>query len=281
MNEGEASSTALGAALMRAAHLVIDGEPKVFVDEYAIEFLDDGRRLGMAGNPTLSQRHVRASRAHILGRSAFTEAELVQAVRDGCRQYVVLGAGYDSSPARLRDVLRDCVTFEVDHPATQMLKRARAADLSWPDNVRFVSVDFERDALAERLVAAGWRPDLSTFWSWLGVTMYLSDDAVMATLGFIARGAPGTTIVMNYTVHDDECDPADLVLRDTGARGVAKQGESWINFYRPAELADRVRALGFSSVRTVLPAEFAERYFAGRNDGLWWSSLTAALVARV
>jgi methyltransferase (TIGR00027 family) len=281
VNEGEASATALGAAMLRAAHLVIDGEPKVHVDEYAALFLDEARRDGLASNESLRQRYVCASRAHVIGRSAFTEEQLVAAIDRGCRQYVLLGAGYDSSPLRLRDALRDCTTFEVDHPATQQAKRAAVPDLSWPSNVRFVPVDFEHDSLAVQLESAGWQLDVPTFWSWLGVTMYLSDAAVMSTLAFVASGAPGTTIVMNYTVHDDEVDPAELSLRQTGAAGVSRQGEPWINFYRPAELARRVRALGFSSVRTVLPDEFARRYFQGRDDGLWWSSLTAAIVAQV
>jgi methyltransferase (TIGR00027 family) len=278
--QGEASSTALGAAMMRAAHLVIDGEPKLLVDEYAGQFLSEDRRLGLATNGALRQLHVRSSRANVLSRSAFAEEELVQATRRGCRQYVLLGAGYDTSPLRLAGALADCVTFEVDHPATQAAKRAALPGLPWPDNVRFVAVDFERDSLPERLAEAGWRADVPTFWSWLGVTMYLTDEAVMATLSLIGSGPPGTMIVFNYTVHPDEVDPSELVLRDAVAAGVTRQGEPWINFYRPAPLAARLGDLGFASVRPVLADELAHRYFDGRNDGLWCSSLTALMVAR-
>jgi O-methyltransferase involved in polyketide biosynthesis len=119
-----------------------------------------------------------------------------------------------------------------------------------------------------------------TFWSWLGVSMYLTDDAVMSTLRFVADGAPGTTIVMNFTVHDDEVTPDDLALRRVGAQGVAQQGEPWINFYRPAELVERVSALPYSFVQSVPRATFA-RSFEGRADGLTWSSLTGTLIARV
>jgi methyltransferase (TIGR00027 family) len=278
--QGEASSTASGAAMMRAAHLVVDGEPKVLSDALAERFLDEGRRLGLATNAALLLPHVRASRANVLSRSAFAEEELMSEMSRGCRQYVLLGAGYDTSPLRLSESLGDAVTFEVDHAATQAAKRA-AVGMSWPDDVRFVPVDFHRDSLGDRLKDAGWRPDAATFWSWLGVTMYLSDDAVMATLAVVATSPPESTIVLNYTVHEDEVDPAELPLRAAGGRGVARQGEPWINFYRPDELADRVLALGFSSVRTVLSGELARRYFDGRDDGLCNSSLTALLVARV
>jgi methyltransferase (TIGR00027 family) len=281
MIQGQPSSTALGAAMMRAAHLVIDGEPKLLVDPYAERFLDEQPRQELATNPALRLRHVRNSRSNVLSRSAFAEEELRRAVGGSCRQYVLLGAGYDTSPLRLADVLDGWVTFEVDHPATQAAKLGALGGLSWPDTVRFVPVDFQNDAMADRLLAAGWRPEVPTFWSWLGVTMYLTHDAVMATLAVVASGAAGTTIVLNYTVHDDEVDPAELALRHAGASGVARQGEPWINFYRPAEFAASVRALGFSSVRTVLSEELAKRYFDGRHDGLWCSSLTALMVARV
>jgi methyltransferase (TIGR00027 family) len=267
--------------MLRAAHLVIDDEPKLLVDDYAERFLDEQRRLALATNPALRLRHVCNSRSNVLSRSAFAEEELRRAVAGGCRQYVLLGAGYDTSALRLANVLAGCVTFEVDHPATQAAKLAALDGLSWPDTVRFVPVDFQRDWMADRLLAAGWRPEVPTFWSWLGVTMYLTDDAVMATLSVIASGAAGTTIVLNYTVHDDEVDPAELALRQAGATGVARQGEPWINFYRPSDFAASVGALGFSSVRTILSDELAKRYFDGRHDGLWCSSLTALMVARV
>ena len=282
MQQGTPSSTAAGAAMQRAAHLVIDGEPKVLVDEYAIRFLDDRQRARVTTNDDVLQApHVRASRAHILGRSAFTEEELRGAITRGCRQYVLLGAGYDSSPARLAGALRDVAVFEVDHPDTQGAKRSKIRHGEWPGNVHFVPVDFERDALDAQLQQAGWDPLAPTFWSWLGVAMYLSDDAVMSTLRFVSAGAAGTTIVMNFTIHDDEVTADDLALRRIGAQGVAQQGEPWINFYRPAELVERVRALAYSSVESVPPEVFRSRYFDHRADGLTWSSLTGTLVARV
>jgi methyltransferase (TIGR00027 family) len=268
--------------MQRAAHLVIDGEPKVLVDEYAMRFLDDRLRGRVTANDEVLQApHVRASRAHILGRSVFTEDALRLEVTAGCRQYVLLGAGYDSSPARHASELADVAVFEVDHPATQQAKRGVLRPGEWPDNVRFVAVDFERDVLEARLHEAGWDARVPTFWSWLGVAMYLTDDAVMNTLRFVGGGAPGTTIVMNFTIHDDEVTPGDLALRRIGAQGVARQGEPWINFYRPSELVARVRLLPYSSVESVEADVFRTRYFDNREDGLTWSSLTGTLVARV
>ena len=148
MRPGVASSTASGAAMLRAAHLTIDGDPKVHEDTYAIRFLSDSQRERLAANdPMFQLAHVRASRGHIVGRHAWAESELAGAVKRGCRQYVLLGAGYDTSPLRLGGLLEDCVTFEVDHADTQAAKTAALADLAWPGNVRFVPMDFEADSL--------------------------------------------------------------------------------------------------------------------------------------
>jgi methyltransferase (TIGR00027 family) len=281
MKPGEASATALGAAMLRAAHLVVDGDPKILIDDYAQLFLDEARRNTLATAAVHRERHVMASRGHIVGRHALTEELLLRAVDRGCGQYVLLGAGYDSSALRHADALRDCAVFEVDHPDTQAVKREVLRHVAWPDNVCFAAVDFETDDLADRLATAGWRSDQPTFWSWMGVTMYLTDEAVFDTLTLVAGSAPGSTIAVGYTIDDRDCEPSDLQLRRRGAQGVASQGEPWVNFYRPAELARRVAGLGFSSVRNVLPDEFRARYFAGRADGLWFSSMTAVLVATV
>ena len=109
--------------------------------------------------------------------------------------------------------------------------------------------------------------------------MYLTDGAVMETLAMVAGGAPGSTIVVNFNIADHLVDPADLALRQVGATGVAASGEPWVNSYDPDDFAARVKALGFRSVKVVSRQHFL-RYFDGRDDGLTWSTLTGALIAR-
>ena len=111
--------------------------------------------------------------------------------------------------------------------------------------------------------------------------MYLTDTAVMETLRFVAAGAPGTTIVFNFNLDDDLVEADDLRLRRTGASGVARQGEPWINTYDPYRLCARVQSLGFATAQYIDRAEFQRRYFDGRTDGLFFSSLTGTIVATV
>lgn len=281
MKPGQASSTAYGAAMLRAAHLVIDGEPKVVVDDFAIRFLRAAGRESMVDNPALQSGYTKLSRAHMVGRAAYTDERLREALARGCRQQVILGAGFDATPLRLADELRDCVTFEVDHPDTQAAKRAALADITWPDNVVFVEVDFETDSLEERLRASGWKPDTPTFWSWLGVTMYLTDDAIFETLGFVSTSAPGSTIVVGYNCHDDECTADEVALRQGVAANMVNNGEPWLSFFKGGEFAARVEALGYSDVYVASKHEIRRRWFTDRADGLVWSNMTGLLVAHV
>ena len=282
MDGSQASGTAEGAAMLRAAHLVVDDPPVIFEDRLAERFL--GERYGpMSRDPeAMATATVIASRSTVTGRSRVTETLIEERVADGIGQYVVLGAGYDTFAWRRPDLVDRLTVFEVDHPATQARKREVVADLSDGDPpVRFVPIDFERERLVDVLAAAGWRRDKPTFFSWLGVTMYLTDAATFATLEFVADAAPASTIVFQYSIDLDLLSEGSRVVRRSAMEGMERAGEPWINFYRPDELVARVRALGFSDVTSLGAAELNPRYYDGRTDVLRWPDSGALCVATV
>jgi methyltransferase (TIGR00027 family) len=143
-------------------------------------------------------------------RALAIDAELTEALGRGAVQVVVLGAGFDTRAHRMRGLERARV-YEVDHPATQAVKRQRAANAARAcAEVTYVACDFERDALAQRLEAAGHRAGEPTVWIWEGVTLYLDDRAIRSTLATIAeRSARGSTLVVEY--HDAEAESLDRV----------------------------------------------------------------------
>ncbi|HEY1697897.1 MAG TPA: class I SAM-dependent methyltransferase [Polyangiaceae bacterium] len=143
----------------------------------------------------------------LVHRALAVDAKLVAALGAGCRQVVVLGAGFDSRAHRL-EALEAAHVFEVDHPATQEEKRRRAAHLaSTCRALTYVACDFERHLLGERLQSAGHRADEPTAWICEGVTLYLDDDPLHALLDAIAaRSAGGSTLVVEY--HDSEARSA-------------------------------------------------------------------------
>lgn len=136
-----------------------------------------------------------------LCRAAYTEQSLKRAALIGIKQYVILGAGLDTFAFRETEFLSKYRVFEVDHPLTQSKKLERIVRAGWtvPDNLAFVQVDFTKDSLAERLIAVGFDPSVKSFFSWLGVTYYLSAGAIDTMLsGLSGLCADGSALVFDY-----------------------------------------------------------------------------------
>jgi methyltransferase (TIGR00027 family) len=146
---------------------------------------------------------------------------------------VLLGAGLDSFAYR-SPRSHGLRVFEVDHPATQAWKRERlaATALRAADEIRFVAVDFTVDALIDRLTDLGFDRSQPAFVSWLGVTQYLTVDAIDATLEAIGRLCPGTELVMEYLVPAAMRDADGRALADFFMPRAAGFGEPWLTFSR-------------------------------------------------
>jgi len=185
---GKPSRTAWAAAIHRAAHQILE-KGSIFSDPQALRILgEDAQTVVREAEQDPSRRRMRI---FIAVRTRFAEDALAVAVEHGVRQLVVLGAGLDTYAYRspFRDRLR---IFEVDHPATQAWKRERLQDaaIPVPNSLTFAPVDFERQTLAGGLVDVGFDRAQQTFFTWLGVVPYLTEEAVWSTLSFIA-GLPG------------------------------------------------------------------------------------------
>lgn len=141
---------------------------------------------------------------------------------------------------------------------------ARGSRISLPPSLRFASVDFERQSQAEGLARTGFKRDQPAFFSWLGVSMYLSESAVMETLRFVAALPKGSEVVFDFI----PASSSATTRRSPAARYVASLGEPWITFFDPPELVGRLEKTGFAGSTFLGPKEANERYFTGRPDGL-------------
>jgi methyltransferase (TIGR00027 family) len=232
---------ALGRALADAglSHVPDFHDPtaRVFLSDRGKQSLAKAERAAQAG-----KRSSRAEAAHVMAdlialRTAAIDGAVRDAIAGGARQLVILGAGYDGRAWRIPE-LAGIRVFEVDHPATQGSKRARAETLPPPiGTVSFVSIDFERESLDKVLDRAGHDRRLPTCWIWEGVVMYLTRDAMRATLAGIAgRSARGSTLIVNYhTIHRRWV--ARLIFRLIG--------EPQISAWTPDEMAADLRSAGF------------------------------------
>ena len=156
----------------------------------------------------------------------------------GAPQVVILGAGLDGRAWRMPE-LRDVSVFEVDHPDSQRDKRERVKKLTpVSSDIRFVPVDFERDALAQALAHAGHDETRPTTWLWEGVVMYLTLADIEATLAVIQRrSAPGSRLLVVYHV------PA-LILKVVGLL-LKRVGEPLRTAFRPAQMQALLARYGF------------------------------------
>lgn len=270
MIEARPSSTALRVAMRRAAHQLFD-QPKVLDDPIALPII--GRQAAakletQRGNE--DHRIALAIRAFMVARSRYAEDALAHSIARGARQYVVLGAGLDTFAYRNPYGESALRVFEVDYPATQEWKRQQLeeARIAVPPSVTYVPVDFERQTLREGLQLAGFDSTKPTFFSWLGVTMYLTEDAVMSTFGFIASTPRQGGVAFDYSVPRSSLGLLGRIALDAVSRRVAAAGEPFRTFFAPTALAERLRGMGFASVEDLGADEINARYFRDRPDKL-------------
>jgi methyltransferase (TIGR00027 family) len=284
MKENRPSATAQRVAMQRAAHQILD-DPKVFDDPVALLIIGKESASALQADPRQFEA-TRLSpylRAFVTARSRYAEDELALGVRRGVRQYVILGAGLDTFAFRNPHPEGALLVFEVDNPTTQTWKRARLEEvgITLPGDLTFVPVDFETQTLVGGLRAKGYDPSKCTFFSWLGVTEYLTPNAVVATLRFIASAPAGSSVVFDYMISPSLLTPAQRSNFDALERRVASAGEPWQAFFDPGLLTRDLRAMGFSYVEDKGPEEINARYFKNRKDGLRVGSLSHVMNARV
>lgn len=285
MKEDQISLTAVMCAYLRAFHSMNDN-PKIFDDFLAYRIIPEERSAlieqgfahavppGDSGNTGDRAAAIRGlmqvmGMPQILSRSRYTEDALEKAVKRGVRQYVILGAGLDTFAFRRPELLDELWVFEIDHPAMQAFKLGRLAELGWdkPEHLSFVPVDFTKDGLSAALEQSSYDLQGQSFFSWLGVTMYLTRSQVLATLQSIAAVArAGSSVVFDY-FHDDaftssETDRHQYEMREE----LNKIGETQKTGFDPDALASDIMPLGWRLQENLIPSAIQERYFQGRTD---------------
>ena len=284
MEPGRPSATAFRVAMRRAAHQLLD-EPRVLDDPVALRIIGSARAEALRKDRrSRGSKFDRYLRAFLAVRSRCAEDALAAAIARGVTQYVVLGAGLDTFAYRNPFPPGSLSVFEVDHPATQawkldLLARTR---ITIPEGVTFVAVDFAAQVLGDRLRDCGFRTDTPTFFSWLGVTMYLEREAVLSTLRWIGTATPrGGGVVFDYA-----CSPSTLGLLErlvfwVMARRVAAVGEPWRATFDPRDLVQAMLAMGYAEVDDLSAHAINARYFAHRADQLKVGTLAGLISARV
>lgn len=300
MDELTASRTALATSLMRAAHTRLDPRPIIndpwgdrLVPEPAREMIRDAaiqamdaatRAKAMAAPEKIVDASLRRSPAYenVITRSRYTEDALQAAVSRGVGQYVLVGAGFDSFALRRPPYAANLQIFEIDHPATQDLKlqRIRQLGISVPDSVHFIAADLSTEGVDAALARSSFRRDRAAFFSWLGVTMYLTRAANLATLRAVAACAlAGSELVLTY-VDERLFDSTSERFQALQSR-VASMGEPFLSGFDPQDFAATLRQCGLELLEDLSAAEAAVKYGRGRANDAGRSSFSHIALCRV
>jgi methyltransferase (TIGR00027 family) len=240
-----ASSTAQWTTLWRALELARPPAQRIVTDEYAPLFLTDAYRAVLhglrAGGRVLrvaERAELAGLAAHALCRHRFIDDHLLAELSDGAEQLLILGAGYDSRAYRFAAELTGRPVHEVDLGPTSRRKAAIVAahpEVFRAGRVNRVEIDFRTDSLADALLAAGFAVGARTVVVWEGVTMYLSADAVRATLQTLRQLCGGrSTLTMDlwYELRGGVLDD----VRRIGAKAISLIGEPVTFGLAPSEL---------------------------------------------
>lgn len=286
--ENQASLTALMSSFGRVYHAEND-QPIIFNDalsrelmtenEYrqiqgymlgGIDFFAPDKKDSFAVPSDMLQWIVQTQIAPTpLARARFCEDALKTAVLTGTRQYVILGAGMDTFAFRNANMLNNLAVFEVDHPLTQADKQKRIALADWekPKNLCFVPMDFAKDNLAEKLLACGFRKGVKTFFSWLGVSYYLTKEQIQTMLQTIGQiAAEGSSLVFDYATNDLFTSPAKRVQNMIAM--AAASGEPMKSTFDYTELEQFLEKQHFLIYEHLSTEEIQHKYFADRTDYL-------------
>jgi methyltransferase (TIGR00027 family) len=261
-------NTAVRVALWRALHLEVDAPPHVIEDRVGLQLAAPGE--GWRNRPDMSP-FTRPFRASIVARARFMEDLVTEQAARGVGQYVILGAGLDTFAQRQPDLASRLLVFEIDRPGPQAWKRQRLVELGLgiPSFLRLVPVDFEAgEAWWARVEALGFDFGRPAVVASTGVSMYLTEEAIVATLRQVAALAPGSTLAMSFMLPIEMADPEVRPGIERAAAGARANGTPFLSFFMPTEILTLARDAGFAAVQHVSAAALAQRYFAGRTDGL-------------
>lgn len=290
MKQNKASLTSLISAFGRAYHSQHD-EPKIFDDFIAKDILaekefEDIRHNMTQGisffNKDIAQKfqdnpdeilkwitQVQLSPTP-LARASYCETVLMNEIKLGLKQYVILGAGLDTFCFRHPELKDSLEIFEIDHPATQEFKKQRLKDahLPIPSNLHFVPMDFTNDFSYQELVNAGFK-NQKTFFSLLGVSYYLTQEEISRLVNVLFDKVPtGSSIVFDYA--DERLfEEKGLSNRvENMVKMASASGEPMKSCFSYQEIEKMLEKSGLLIYEHLSPTQIDELFFSNRTDYL-------------
>jgi methyltransferase (TIGR00027 family) len=258
----------------------LDSPPHVLSDQIGLKLAkpEDGWRQRGDMHP----QGTAPFRASIVARARFIEDFVTEEISHGVNQYVLLGAGLDTFAQRRPELASKLEIFEIDKPDTQAWKKQRLLEEGFqiPPNLHFVPVDFEAGASWwDQLMASGFDSRKPAIVTSIGVSMYLTLDAIEDTLKKMTRLAPGSKFIMTFMLPLELLDPQDQPGYQMAIKGAQSSGTPFISFFSPPQMLDLARKFGFKNLQHLSTSNLAQKYFQNRADGLRPSTGEEFLIA--
>ena len=271
----EPDNTAVRTALWRALHVQLDTKPPIFEDEIGLKLVAPPD--GWEQRPDM--KFTKRLQASIVARSRFIEDLIIEQNKIGIGQYVILGAGLDTFAQRRPGIASKLQIYEIDQPGTLIWKEQRLTELGFgiPGYLHFVPVNFETSSWWEQLLKAGFDTSRPAVVACTGVSLYLTKEAIIATLNQIATLARGSKLAMTFYLSIELLDEEDKALMEMSIKGAGEAGTPFVSFFSPDEILELAREAGFKEAKTISTKDMD--YFTNRADHLLPASGEVFLLA--
>jgi methyltransferase (TIGR00027 family) len=269
--------TAVITALWRALHLEVDAKPHILEDEIGLKLIAPPGDWQQRPEMKFTKR----LRASIIARARFIEDLIIEQNKQGISQYVILGAGLDTFAQRRPEIASHLQIFEIDRTENLAWKQQRLIELGFgvPGYLHFVPVDFETSFWWNELLNRGFNVNKPAVVACTGVTLYLTKEAIIATLNKLATLAPGSRLAITFYLPTELLDEEDKPAYELSAKGAREAGTPFLSHFAPHEILALANNAGFKNVTIISTKEMEQLYFAGRTDNLLPASVEVFLLA--
>jgi len=286
------SSTAYGAAFLRAVENLLPQDKQLFEDPYSEKILPPIYKFFVIimRPPRICNflmNMIEKSSPGVVGgilcRTRYIDDVLNNTIKEGFGAVVNLGAGLDTRAFRIPGI-ENIQYFELDSPELQKVKRAyvnkKIGEL--PSNVSLVPVDFNSQDLGEELKKAGYALSAKTLFIWEGVTQYISKEAIDNTIKYVAQAHTGSKVVFTYVLEsfiNGSCVPDGL--NSLYKYYLKKKNPLWFCGFEPAEMQEYLSKYSLSLIEDVGHEEFLERYIKPKGRDLTLMEIERIVLAEV
>lgn len=208
---------------------------------------------------------------YLIARTKFID-NIFKNLDSDVEQVLIFGAGFDSRAIRFKNELKGATVFELDASVTQQAKidKIKKKNLEFPANLKFISIDFTKESLSQKLDEAGFDKNKKCLFILEGLTMYLTQEAIDTTFNLLNEYAKeNSLIVFDYVAtsmakKEQEYDDLQIKKHD---QFLAKVGEKSC-FTIDGQIQDFLAKYNLELIDELDSARLAKNYFNQDDFGL-------------